>query len=926
VTPERWQHARAVFKSALELEERKRSAFLDEACSGDDELRREVESLLASLEQGGSFLETPAYKIAGDSEADFASELEAGQALGCYEVLSRIGEGGMGEVYLARDTKLGRQVALKLLPACFTNDEERLRRFEQEARAASTLNHPNIVTIHEIASAESTHFIATEFIDGVTLRVHMGGKPLKPGEALDVAAQIASALSAAHAAGIVHRDIKPENVMLRRDRIVKVLDFGLAKLMLSQAATIEAEAPTKLIVKTNPGVVMGTVMYMSPEQARGQEVDARTDIWSLGVVLYEMVTSRVPFEGETPSHVIVSILENEPVPLGRYAEVPAELERIVGKALRKDKDERYQTASDLALDLKSLKQELEVEARMKRSFEPEKLGIPRSEGLLNEAKTSSPERGTANTLSINGHPTSGAESLVNTIKRQNLGVTLVGAAVLIAVAVVAYFYFRHSLPGSSVEAIDSVAVLPFVNVSGDPNTEYLSDGISDSIINSLNRLPALKVMSLNSVMRYKGKQIDSHAIGRDLNVRAVLIGRMTQRGDNLSISTELVDVRDNRRLWGEQYDRKLSDLLVVQDEIARAISERLRQRLTGQEKVLLAKHYTENTEAYELFLKGRYFFDKRTVDGVKQSKVYFQEAIKKDPNYALAYTGLANAFTPSDLLLPPRETMAQAKEAAMNALKIDNSLAEAHTAQARVLLFYDWDWQGAEAELKRAIELNPNYAEAHHIYSHYLMNKGQTEQSIVESRRALEIDPHDVLLNVHLGWNYLYARRSDQAIEQMHKAIAMDPDFFRAHLFLGRAYEQKEMYKEALTAYQRASELEANRGETRVILGHLHAVSGNRAEASKILDELKELYSQNKVSAYDLAILYTGLGENEQALAWLKKAFEERSGGLLLLKADPIFDRLRSDRRFAELLRGLNLARRSGEQATSALAICRLAV
>jgi serine/threonine protein kinase/tetratricopeptide (TPR) repeat protein len=899
VTPERWQQARGILKSALEREASERSAFLREACAGDESLRREVESLLTSLDEGESFLESPVFRINGP---DAPPELEPGQLLGGYEILRRIGEGGMGEVYLGRDTKLGRYVALKLLPAGFTNDEERLRRFEQEARAASALNHPNILTIHEIRNADSTYFIATEFIDGVTLRDHIAKRMLELAEALDVAAQIASALAAAHAAGVIHRDIKPENVMLRSDGIVKVLDFGLAKLALNQPGTVEAEALTKPIVKTNPGVVMGTVKYMSPEQARGHDVDARTDIWSLGVVLYEMVTGNVPFDGETSSHVIVSILESEPPPLARNSEVPVELARIVGKSLSKDREQRYQTAGELALDLKNLRQELEVEVRLKRSLQPGFGGrqVTAQVDALRAGETVS-EPAAQTTDVVTPQPTSRA--LFRAVKRHQLALLAAAIAIMIAVSAAVYFFY----PAQSVKAIDSLAVLPFVNASGDPNAEYLSDGISDSIINRLSRLPNIKVMSLNAVMRYKGRPIDPQQIARELNVRAVLMGRLVQRGDNLVISAELVDVTDNRRLWGGQYDRKPSDLLIVQNEIAREITEKLQLRLSGEEKQQLTKQYTENTEAYQLYLKGRYWFDKRTPQGVKQSIEYFQQAIKTDPNYALAHAGLANAFTPSDLVLAPRETMVVAKAAARKALEIDDTLAEAHSAQARVLLFYDWDWKGAEAEFKRAIELNPNFTEAHHIYAHQLIFMGQTEQAFAASRRALEIDPLDVLLNVHLGWHYLYARQYDLAIEQIQKAIELDSSFHRAHLFLGQAYEQKGMYKEALAAYQRALELEVDGHEALVMLGHLYAVSGNRAKAMAILEQLNELYKQKKASAYDLAVIYAGLDERDQALEWLRKAYEERTGGLLLLKVEPVFDNIRSDPRYQDLLRSMNL-------------------
>ena len=605
MTPERWQQINQLFHSALEHERGQRAAFLAAACAGDDEaLRAEVASLVASHEQAESFIERDASDVAAELLAGGNNRLGAGQQLGHYTITALLGAGGMGEVYLAEDLTLGRRIALKLLPAKFTTDAERVHRFEQEARAASALNHPNIVTIHEIGRADSTHFIATEFIDGETLRASLAGTRLKLDELLDIATQVASALAAAHEAGIVHRDIKPENIMLRRrDQIVKVLDFGLAKLAARPAAAVDAEAPTKALVKTGAGVVMGTVQYMSPEQARGAEVDARTDIWSLGVVLYEMVTCRAPFEGETPSHVIVSLMESEPPPLTRSAQVPAELERIVTKALRKKREERYQAASDLALDLKSLKQELEVEARLKRSYQPDtngKAATTQSGGQVVETVHETAER-IADV--VTARPTSSAEYLVSEIKRHRRGAALAAATVtLLAVATVAYFFYL----ARSGEAIDSVAVLPFVNASGDPNAEYLAEGVSDSIINSLLRLPNLKVNSLNSVLRYKGQQIDPQAVGREQNVRAVLMGRMTHRGDDMTISAELVDVSDNRRLWGGQYNRKLSDILVVQDEIAREITEGLRLRLTGEEKKQLSKQPTENTEAYLLYSLGKY--------------------------------------------------------------------------------------------------------------------------------------------------------------------------------------------------------------------------------------------------------------------------------------------------------------------------------
>ncbi|HEV8484458.1 MAG TPA: protein kinase, partial [Blastocatellia bacterium] len=681
MTPERWQQVEELFHSALARERGQWATFLAQACAGDEPLLREVQSLISFHDRPDSFIETPASDLAAELLAKKPSESKVGQQVAYYRILSSIGAGGMGEVYLAEDARLGRRIALKLLPAQFTTDPERVRRFEQEARAASALNHPNIVTIHEIGQADSTHFIATEFIDGETLREHQAGRALNLNQALDIATQVASALEAAHAAGIVHRDIKPENVMLRRDRIVKVLDFGLAKLALPQVSAVDLEAEARSMIITNPGVVMGTVQYMSPEQARGHEVDARTDIWSLGVMLYEMVTGRVPFEGETPSHVIVSILESEPPPLAGSSEVPMELERIVTKALRKDREERYQTARDLALDLKTLTQELEVEARLNRSLQPDGAGRKVTTTGGTQATVETVYQSAATTGDVETARTiSSAEYLFGSIERHKRGAVL--SAIVVAVAAIAYFFYAtsRSYPTSGGEAIDSVAVLPFVNANGDPNTESLSDGISDSIINSLSRLPNMKVIAISSVLRYKGKQVDPQAVGRELNVRAVLMGRLTLQGDGLTIGTELVDVRDNRRLWSEQYSGKLSNILDVQGEIARQISERLRLRLSGEEKKKLAKQYTENTDAYQLYMLGRQCFNKQTKEALEKSIGYYEQAIEKDPNYALAYAGLAYSyyFLGNRGFWTTKEYAQKLEWAALKALELDDTLAEGH--------------------------------------------------------------------------------------------------------------------------------------------------------------------------------------------------------------------------------------------------------
>ncbi|MGI8838608.1 MAG: tetratricopeptide repeat protein [Pyrinomonadaceae bacterium] len=667
------------------------------------------------------------------------------------------------------------------------------------------------------------------------------------------------------------------------------------------------------MVKTNPGMVMGTVQYMSPEQARGKEVDARTDIWSLGVVLYELVTGRVPFAGETPSHVVVSLMENEPPPLTRYSRAPAELERIVTEALRKNKDERYQTASDLALDLKSLKQELEMEARLPRSLQPEaSIGAASKNS---DGQTAVDVHAPAATTADVGaaHRTSSAEYLVGEIKRHRRGVAITAAAAVLAFAAVAYFYFnRNRSPIPSGEAIDSVAVLPFINSSGDPNAQYLAEGISDSIINSLSRLPNLKVNSLNSVLRYKGQQIDPQAVGREQNVRAVLLGRMTHRGDDMTISAELVDVSDNRRLWGGQYNRKLSDILVVKDEIARQISDGLRLRLTREEKKQLAKQYTQNNEAFLHYSLANYYFRQNTKEGFEKSIESYNEAIKIDPNYALAYAGLAGTyqFMGTRGFAHPKEYEQKVEWAALKALQLDDTLAEAHVFLG-VRKFYDFDWVGAEKELKRALELDPDSSQAHDAYWVYLGAVGRADEGLPYELRSRELDSTPD--RGQAAFAYFLARQYDKAIELYGKNLEKKPDNAHAHILLGEAYVAKGMPAEGVAEMEKGVALDASLAKTPErwdrypLLAYAYAAAGRRDEALKILAEQQRLAKQRFVSPYNFAIIYTGLGDKDQAFVWLAKSVEQRTLILVHLKCRPLFDPLRSDPRFAELLRSMNL-------------------
>jgi serine/threonine-protein kinase len=822
--------------------------------------------------------------------------LTAGTKLGRYEIRSKIGEGGMGEVYLTRDTKLDRTVALKILPFELASNRDRMNRFVQEAKAASALNHPNIITIYEIDETDSGHFIAIEFIDGETLRQLIQRAPMKLGEVLDIAAQIGSALSAAHAAGIIHRDIKPENVMLRRDGIVKVLDFGLAKLTERPSPdSVDTEAPTRANIKTDPGVVMGTTIYMSPEQASGMKVDARTDIFSLGVLIYELVAGRLPFAGSNPNEVLVSILnDKEPLPLARYArEVPAELERIVEKALRKDREQRYQTMKDLLLDLQSLKHRLEFQAELERSTPPQvdtvKAVTTGAQGRAETLRQPAPQ------------DTSGGQYAVHKIMRHRTA-AVIALAALAALAATGYFYFsksNNSAGGGS--EINSIAILPFVNVNANADTEYLSDGLTDSLINSLSQAPKLKVIARASVFSYKAKETDPQAVGRELKVQGVVTGRITQRGDNLSISVELTDARDKSHIWGEQYNRKLSDLIAVQEEISSDISNKLRLKLTGEEQKRLTKRYTDNVEAYQLYLKGRHFADQFNEEGFKKAVEHFDQAIGKDPNYALAYAGLAEAYwIASAESLPPREAMPKARQAAMNALKIDDQLAEAHTLLAVVLALYDYDLSGGEREFKRAIELNPNSALAHQWYGHYLASLARADEALKEIRRAQELDPLSLVINTELGIPFYITRQYDQAIEQFKKVLEMDPNMEFARFFLGWAYAQKGMYEEAIAML---SKPESDHPFVLGTLAQNYALSGRKSEALKLIDRLNEQTKHRYVAAYSVAPIYLALGNKGQALQWLEKSYENREDGFIWINTDPAWDGLRSDPRFQELAR-----------------------
>jgi serine/threonine protein kinase/Tfp pilus assembly protein PilF len=832
------------------------------------------------------------------------SPLSSGTKLGRYEIRSKIGAGGMGEVYLAQDTKLDRKVALKILPADVAAHPDRMKRFVQEAKVAAALNHPNIAHVYEIGEADGVNFIAMEYVDGETLRRLLRGDKADLAHVLRYLQHAAEGLAKAHAAGIVHRDLKPENVMVTRDGHAKILDFGLAKLVEARqiSGSTSSDVATAILKQQSaPGTILGTVGYMSPEQAQGKtrEVDQRSDIFSFGCILFEAVTGQRAFKGKDAIDTLNKIIREPVIPIGDLnPAAPADLQRIVRRCLAKDMDERYQSIKDVAIELKEVRRELKGSVELDTTVPPPQSGerapgagatMVQSSGAISDAPPGS-----------FATRAPGAEYILSGIKQHPFLVVAAGVALI--VGAIALSYYQHAR--NSEVAIESIAVLPFINQSNDQNAEYLSDGLTESIMNSLTQLPNLKVIPRSSAFRYKGKETDPLKAGSELSVRAVLTGRVLQRGDDLLVSAELLDVRDNKQLWGERYSRKISDLLAVQDEIARAISAKLAPTLAGTSAARSKKRYTDNPEAYQLYLKGHYFWQKFTPADHQKAAEYFKQAIAIDPGFALAYAGLSETYGASATQgwIPPHEGYPKGLELAKRALELDDSLAEAHTTAGAITMLYHLDWVNAERELNRAIELDPNFEIAYDVYATLLQAVGRLDEGIRMAQRGAKVAPLSVMLTADLGISYYQARRFDEAITQIQKAVELGPNDYTARLTMGQAYEARGRHDEAIEECQKAIAIGGKTSTALAQLGYAYARSGKQAEAQKVLSELSGMSKLGYVSPYDLAILYAGLGDKERAFEQLNKAYEDRAGYIIMLRVEPLFDSLRSDPRFAELV------------------------
>lgn len=783
---------------------------------------------------------------------------------GRYEIIEELGKGGMGKVYRVEDKKIKEEVALKLIKPEISADKKTIERFSNELKIARKITHKNVCRMYHLGEAEGAYFITMEYIPGEDLKsmIRMSGQ-LGIGTTINIAKQVCEGLAEAHRLGVIHRDLKPSNIMIDKEGSGRIMDFGIARSLKAKGIT-------------GAGVMIGTPEYMSPEQVEAKETDQRSDIYSLGIILYEMVTGQVPFEGDTPFTIGVkhkSEIPEDPIKLN--TQIPEDLSRMILRCLEKNKEKRYQSAGELRSELENIEK-----------------GIPTTDRVIPKRK-----RTTSKEITVKF-----------SLKKLFIPVLVVTA--LVIVAVIAWQFLLKKEPLSVLPSKPSIAVLPFEDLSQQKDQGYFCDGLADELINRLTKIESLKVPARTSAFSFKGKELGIKEIGKQLNVEMVLEGSLRKAGNKLRITVQLVKVSDGYPLWSEKYERDEADIFALQDEISLAIVDNLKVKLLGEEKAKIVKHYTENLEAYNLYLQGRYFWNKRTEEGLKKGLDYFQQAIEKDPNYALAYIGLADSYIilPDYSSFPPKEAFPKAEIAANKALEIDNSLAEAYASLGSIKRDFHWDWTGAEKDFRQAIELNPSHATAHHWYALTLVSVARFDEAIKEIKRAHELDPLSLIINRNIGTVFYYARQYNHAIEQFRKAIEMDPNFSYAHGYLGCAYLKKSMYKEALTEMQKEKEISRTwNPRVEAWLAIAFVKMGKKSESQKVLDELIKRSAQTYVSPYYIALVHFALGENNQGFKWLDKANEKRDNWMRYLKVDPLLDNVRGESRFKTLLKKMNL-------------------